>query len=265
MGDTDFQVVYGKDFRRLSNQTFDVVFVNGLAAPVLQAEGVKVPRLGHVRVYSCDWARGPRSLSDQVKRVKKGEYHLVLATQPMQLPALREVHSNVVFVDRGFDPKVFYPREGEPTRDIVFVGNYNGYGRMARLNSLAREFPGKVEWTKGHRHPEAAAILRSGTIGWNQIMHGPPHADQGINYRVWEEAASRILVFSSWSRDIPLQDGVHYVAWRSTEEMLDKAGYYLTHDAEREAIAEAGYQEAIAKHTWTHRAQQIKREVEKLL
>ena len=44
--------------------------------------------------------------------------------------------------------------------------------------------------------------------------------------------------------------------------MLDKARHYLLHDAEREAIAQRGYQEAVKRHTWRHRALEYKKLVE---
>ena len=49
------------------------------------------------------------------------------------------------------------------------------------------------------------------------------------------------------------EDGKHCVFYRSIDEAVDKARYYLKHDAEREKIARAGFEEVMAKHTIDHR------------
>jgi len=41
--------------------------------------------------------------------------------------------------------------------------------------------------------------------------------------------------------------------WRTVDELIDKIRYYLAHDAERRAIADAGRRRALAGQTWAHR------------
>ncbi len=53
------------------------------------------------------------------------------------------------------------------------------------------------------------------------------------------------------------EDGKHLVMYKTLEEAAEKARYYIAHEAERQAIAEAGYQEVRAKHTFVHRAKAI--------
>ena len=54
------------------------------------------------------------------------------------------------------------------------------------------------------------------------------------------------------------------VLFSSTDELIDKARRYLKADAEREAIATAGYERTIAEHTYDHRYRAIFRELELL-
>jgi glycosyltransferase involved in cell wall biosynthesis len=57
-------------------------------------------------------------------------------------------------------------------------------------------------------------------------------------------------------------DGVHLVTYRDGGEMLEKIGYYLAHEEEREAIAAAGRAEAVARHTYRHRMERLLAEAE---
>jgi spore maturation protein CgeB len=54
------------------------------------------------------------------------------------------------------------------------------------------------------------------------------------------------------------------VLFSSTDELIDKARHFLQADAERSAIAKAGYQRTVAEHTYAHRYRGIFRELELL-
>ncbi len=49
--------------------------------------------------------------------------------------------------------------------------------------------------------------------------------------------------------------GKEIVTWRTVGELLEKTRYYLEHELERRAIAEAGRRRALSAHTWVHRFQ----------
>ncbi len=51
--------------------------------------------------------------------------------------------------------------------------------------------------------------------------------------------------------------GEEVVNFSSTEEMVEKVRYYLSHEDERTAIAEAGYQRTLKDHTYRQRFQEI--------
>jgi len=77
--------------------------------------------------------------------------------------------------------------------------------------------------------------------------------------RPFELAGCRAFVISGASEDI----GACYVSdkemvfYRSTDELVCKVRYYLTHDAEREAIARAGYLRTMKEHTYEKRFKDI--------
>jgi spore maturation protein CgeB len=51
--------------------------------------------------------------------------------------------------------------------------------------------------------------------------------------------------------------GKEVVCFHSTEEMIEKVRYYLTHEDERASIAEAGYQRTLRDHTYQQRFNDI--------
>jgi spore maturation protein CgeB len=53
------------------------------------------------------------------------------------------------------------------------------------------------------------------------------------------------------------EPGREVVSFHSTAEMIEKVRYYLTHDAERTAIAETGYRRTLRDHTYQQRFQDI--------
>lgn len=55
--------------------------------------------------------------------------------------------------------------------------------------------------------------------------------------------------------------GEEIVCYDTLDELADKALYYLAHENERRAIAQAGYQRALSEHTWENRFNQLFREI----
>jgi spore maturation protein CgeB len=71
-------------------------------------------------------------------------------------------------------------------------------------------------------------------------------------------ACKRLLL----TEDVPavrdhFEDGKHLVLFKTIDEAVDKAKYYLAHPEDRERIAEIGYKEFLDKHTYMHRTKHI--------
>ena len=78
-------------------------------------------------------------------------------------------------------------------------------------------------------------------------------------FRSFEALGSRSFLLSDHIADNQnvFKEGVHYVGYKDKDDMVDKAKYYLEHDAEREKIAQAGYLEAVSNHTYMHRVVEV--------
>lgn len=241
-----------------SNLAADIAFVcDWETAEKLAKSRTDISKRAKFRAYITGggWRR-PEWVARGLKGISLIRPHAVFLSHRVLLDEYREAHKNVHYVGLGFDPNVFYPAEdkGEAS-GIVFCGN-PAMGRLRRLKLMAEKFaPNRVEWRQGLSHAEYADFLRSGLIGWNQIASGPRFG-QSCNLRVWEVLGSGILLLCSWSRHVAdiLMDGLHAVFWKNDDELVEKARYYMRYNAIREWIAKQGYELAIEKHTWRHRA-----------
>ena len=67
------------------------------------------------------------------------------------------------------------------------------------------------------------------------------------------------FLLTSYQGDLELffTEGRDYVSYSSREELLDKAAYYLKHEAERAAIAENGLAQIREAHTYRHRVREM--------
>jgi len=259
-----FRVIKPAELRGMSEKV-DIAFVTGAEAGDAMRRIVRLEDIARFRIYVAGWRRGKKDLENQFREIKAVPYHLVFLSEGIGFEEYQRVHPRVFWVERGFDPSVFYPAEKPGDRTIVFVGNTDGFGRLDRLQMLLSELPGRVHWDYGLNHAAMAEFLRSGVIGWNQIQY--VEGKVGTNYRVWEVLGCGLLYLGNRTRhcEMFLKDQEHVIYWDNDADLLDKARYYLDHDEERSRIADAGCELAHESHTWKHHALEMKTIVEKYL
>ena len=135
--------------------------------------------------------------------------------------------------------------------DTAFVGHLNTPERVEFLDTVFRAFPNSwfASRRTGRSFERAADVYTRAKLVWN------PAVRDDLNMRVFEVLATRTCLITSAvpTLDALFTDGVHLVTYRTLDEAIEKAHYYLTHDDEREAIADAGYREVLARHTFRHR------------
>jgi len=141
--------------------------------------------------------------------------------------------------------------------DVAFVGFLTFPQRMAFLDAVFQGVTrmGRMPWYAIRFFEAAAQVYTRARIVLNHAVQ------QDVNMRVFEVLATRAFLLTP---DVPglrdlFQDGVHLVTYKDGDvaDCLEKIAYYLDRDDEREQIAEAGYQEVLAKHTIRHRVDQI--------
>lgn len=164
----------------------------------------------------------------------------------------RDGVDNPIWLPHAVEPMA-YPKFDLASKkyDVCFVGHVNSRNRLDALDRLFREFP---NFYYGQQLFEnAARKFAESKIVFNI------HMRDDINMRDFEVMSSGSFLLTNWIPTIEelFEDGKHLVLYRSEEEMVDKAKYYLAHDEEREKIAQAGHEEVMAKHTILHRVMKM--------
>jgi spore maturation protein CgeB len=77
--------------------------------------------------------------------------------------------------------------------------------------------------------------------------------------RLFEATGVGTLLLTDAKVNLPYMftPGKEVVAYRTTEECVELARYYLENEAERRAIAQAGQQRTLAEHTYFRRMQEL--------
>ncbi len=81
----------------------------------------------------------------------------------------------------------------------------------------------------------------------------------GLPMRIWDILGCGGFLLTNFQHEIPqyFEIGTDLDTFGSTEELLEKTGYYLTHEEERAAIAQNGYEKVKKFHTVEMRIRKI--------
>lgn len=200
-------------------------------------------------------------------RFKKAEkFDYVFFNQKDAVEEYNKTHENkAVWIPHAAEPKAYPKIEIIKKYDVGFVGhvqdvkNFNGFTRTDALDRLFKEFP---NFYYSSRHPafpdknlfeDAARKFSLSKIVFNISIK------DDINMRVFEALSTGSFLLTNWIPTIDhlFIDGKNLVTYKTLDEMVDKAKYYLNHEKEREKIAESGYEAFMKNHTYKHRVERI--------
>lgn len=152
---------------------------------------------------------------------------------------------------------------------------------MVLLETLCDRFEQIRIWGPGIDHLPLSSLIRKHYVGqaWGREMyqilgnskitlnhHGdvPPYAN---NMRLFEATGVGTLLITDWKENLHemFEPGKEVVSYQSPEECTELIKYYLEHDEERKAIARAGQERTLHKHTYCQRMQELVNIVHKYL
>ncbi len=81
----------------------------------------------------------------------------------------------------------------------------------------------------------------------------------GIPLRVFDIMGSKGFLLTNYQEELLqyFEPGVDFVYYDNYEDLVAKAEYYLSHEAERREIAESGYENVCTNHTLAHRVREM--------
>ncbi len=159
-----------------------------------------------------------------------------------------------------FDARADASADARPI-DISFIGHSSPVQsrlrclELEKLSRLSRKGVG-VYVREGIYLHDQMDVYRRSKIVFQHSGQGPPN----MTYRLGEAMAAGAMVLARRPNELgglekPLQEGVHVVYYDDFDEAEELIAYFLSHEAERRAIADAGYRYACVESSWT---QQVK-------
>jgi len=145
-----------------------------------------------------------------------------------------------------FSPFDFELVERQQDIDVAFLGQVSEY-RSVRKTYLDFLLENKVAlhyaaYNRNQQcsHDKYYEVLSRSKIGINFSMSVDKYQ---LKARVFETMWARGLLLEERNEQIAyyFTEDVHYVAFSSEEELLQKINYYLSHESERRVISEAGH------------------------
>lgn len=104
---------------------------------------------------------------------------------------------------------------------------------------------------------KAAALVFAGSkINLNIALKG---IEGGTPQRIMDIMGAGGFVLTSYCEETAelFEDDKEIAMFRTPEELVEKADYYLTHDKERKRIAERGYEKVLKRYTYENKMQEI--------
>lgn len=208
----------------------------------------KVESIPHPSVF---WTSDSHlGYSWRLQKAKRTDFNFVAQYQSV-LDFKRDGIPNPIWMPHAVEPLAYPYIACSKKYDVCFIGHINSENRIDALDRLFKEFP---NFYYGQRlFEEAAEKFCQSKIVFNISIKGD------LNMRAFECMSTKSFLLTSRNEEIErvFQDKVHCVMYDSLDDMVEKAKYYIAHDEEREKIAEAGFNEVRAKHTFLHRAKQV--------
>jgi len=185
----------------------------------------------------------------RLEKAKRTDFNFVCQKRAQEDFAREGVDS--IWMPHAVEPLAYPYIASIKKYDLCFIGHINSQNRIDALDQIFREFSSFYFGQKIFE--EAAEKYCESKIVFNISIK------DDINMRIFEALSTKSFLLTNWIPTLGelFEDGKHLVTYKTMDEAVEKAKYYLENEREREVIAEAGFQEVRAKHTFVHRAKQV--------
>ena len=177
---------------------------------------------------------------------------------PRSVPKYRELGCKVIKSQLGFNHYYYKPQDLEKIYDVTFVGIIKGHSNREWVVKKIKDAGINIKcWGINLEvgrvsQEEMIKIFSQSKINLNPIMCSRGPRTQ-IKARNFEVPGCRGFLLSEYADGLEEYFEIGKEIACYTDNFIEKIQYYLEHDKEREAIAEAGYKRAIKDHTYEQR------------
>jgi hypothetical protein len=193
------------------------------------------------------WSIDPHCvLARHIQQVETTQPHIVLCAIDGMKSKFANAQRRVYYMPNAYPSDLIDKRAVSPMHDLGFCGSV--LNREPWLRALEERHGLKRDvWKLGDAMVDALCSYR---IGWNR------NKANDINYRTFETmGCGTCLLTNNTDRLLDLfTDWKHLVTYTSVDDCCEKVAWLLRNPRERQEIADAGYAEARAKHTYDNRA-----------
>lgn len=186
----------------------------------------------------------------RLDKAKRTDFNFVCQKRALE-DFTRDGVKNVIWMPHAVEPMAYPYLPSLKKYDICFIGHINSENRIEALDRMFKEFP---NFFYGQRlFEEAAEKFCQSNIVFNISIK------DDINMRCFEAMSTKSFLLTNRIPTLSelFEDGKHLVMYDSLDDAVEKARYYIEHHTERQRIAQAGFEEVRAKHTFVHRAKQV--------
>ena len=269
-----------EELRRAAAQPVDVAFF------CLFTDELDVPTIEEVRRRSgapaVNWFADDHWRFDSFTRHMAPAFDLAVTTDADSLPKYHAAGIDNVHLSQWACNKHAYRRATtELEHEVTFVGQ--PYGTRAALVEQIRQAGHRVEawghgWPSGRLdHEGMVRVFASSRVNLNlsnastppntlRVRVGrwlgrgpkgpPPKQIKGRNFEVpgcggflLTERVPHLERYFELDREVAVYEDEH--------DLVERVGYWLSHEHERAAVAEAGYRRVLSEHTYDHRFEAI--------
>lgn len=137
---------------------------------------------------------------------------------------------------------------------LTAIGKKYAYDLYTPAKEL--QLPGCINHGPVDYYDMAPYVFKTARINLNISLRS---IKSGMPLRIFDIMGAGGFLLTNYQADfldyfVPGED---YVYFDSANDLLDKLDYYLTHEEERAAIAQNGYEKINAQHTYKHRVEEI--------
>ena len=199
-------------------------------------------------------------LKKPYKKIRKQarHYDFIFCSNKRETEKLNRIGISSVWIPFACDPEIHKKLDVEKKYDLGYVGGDGGILRKFILQELRERKPNSFIGSAPYK--QMGEIYSSAKIGFNYSNYlGSGNKIVGIlSMRFFEVMSCGAMLLTNDVDDgsiehLGFEDRKHLVIYRNYDEMFELIDYYLTHDDERENIAQRGHRLVMGEHTYAHR------------